>query len=58
MSGQREMQVFTYPNMIVRVHFPDISDEEQKRRMNKIKQATTELLKEVIKAEAKQKGKQ
>jgi formiminotetrahydrofolate cyclodeaminase len=44
MEGQR---TFTYPNAIVRVHFPDLSDEEQKRRMKKIQTAATELLKEV-----------
>lgn len=52
MSGQREMQVFTYPNMIVRVHFPDISNEEHERRMKKIKKAAEALLHEGIKAGA------
>ena len=49
MSGQSEIRVFNYPNMIVRVHFPDLSVEEQNKRMNKIKKSTEELLKEVIK---------
>ena len=43
MEGQR---TFTYPNAIVRVHFPDLTDEEQKRRLKKIHQAAAELLKE------------
>lgn len=49
MNGQSETQVFTYPNAIVRVHFPDLTDEEQKRRMKKIHNAAAELLKEVRK---------
>ena len=43
MEGQR---TFIYPNAIVRVHFPDLSDEEQKKRMKKIQKSAAELLKE------------
>ena len=46
MEGQCEIETFTYPNAIVRVHFPDLSDEEQNRRMKKIHKAAEELLKE------------
>lgn len=46
MDGQRETKTFTYPNAIVRVHFPDLSDEEQKKRMKKIHKAAEELLKD------------
>lgn len=45
MEGQR---TFTYPNAIVRVHFPDLTDEEQKKRMKKINKAAEELLKDEI----------
>ena len=48
MSGQSEILTFTYPNMVVRVHLPDLTKEEQKLRMNKIYKATEELLKEKI----------
>lgn len=48
MSGQSEIKTFTYPNMIVRVHLPDLTDEEQKRRMKQIHKAAEELLKEKI----------
>ena len=48
MSGQCEIKTFTYPNMVVRVHLPDLTDEEQKRRMKKIHKAAEELLKEKI----------
>ena len=46
MEGQREVQTFTYPNMIVRVHFPDLTEEENKRRMKRLHQAAEEILKE------------
>jgi hypothetical protein len=48
MDGQREIKTFTYPNAVVRVYQPDISDEEQKKRMKKIHKAAEELLKEKI----------
>ena len=46
MEGQREVQTFTYPNMIVRVHFPDLTEEENKRRMRRLHQSAAEILKE------------
>lgn len=46
MEGQREVQTFTYPNMVVRVHFPDLTEEENKRRMKRLHQAAEEILKE------------
>lgn len=53
MDGQREVKTFTYPNAIVRVHFPDLSEEENKKRMKKIQKAAAELLKETIKKEGR-----
>ena len=53
MSGQKEVRTFLYPNMVVRVHFPDLSDEEQKRRMKKIHKSAEELLKETMRNEIK-----
>ena len=44
-----EVRVFEYPNTIIRVHRPDISDEERARRMNVIRKAAEALLKEVHK---------
>lgn len=49
MEGQSEIKTFTYPNAIVRVHFPDLTDEENEKRMKKIRKATVELLKETRK---------
>lgn len=42
-------KTFTYPNAVIEVHFADITDEENKRRMKKIHTAAAELLKEKIK---------
>ena len=49
MDGQRETKTFIYPNAIVRVHFPDLTAEEQERRMKRIYKAAVEVLKEVKK---------
>lgn len=57
MDGQREVKTFTYPNAIVRVHFPDLSEEENNKRMKKIQKAAAELLKEKINIERKVKKK-
>ena len=45
----KEVRVFEYPNMIVRVHIPDISDEENERRMKRVRKAAEALLKEASK---------
>lgn len=45
----KEVRVFEYPNAIVRVHIPDISEEENRRRMKLVRKAAEELLKEVHK---------
>ena len=47
-EGKIKTSVFKYPNMIVRVHFPDISEEENERRMKRIHDAAADVLKEVI----------
>lgn len=53
MEGQENFQTFTYPNMIVRVHFPDLTDEENGRRMKKLRKAAEELLKDQRRKEKK-----
>jgi ribosome recycling factor len=53
MSGQREIKTLTYPNAIVRVHFPALTDEEHKKRMKQIHKAAEDLLKEAVKHEVK-----
>ena len=47
----KEVKVFKYPNATVRVHIPDIADDERQRREKELKQATEMLLREVIKNE-------
>jgi hypothetical protein len=44
----KEVRVFEYPNMVVRVHIPDITDEENERRMKAVRRAAEALLKEGI----------
>ncbi len=48
MEGQR---IFTYPNAVVRVHFPDLTEEENRKRMQEIRKAAEEILKERIRNE-------
>ena len=48
MRGQdtyKEVRTFNFPNMTVRVHIPDLTDDERKRRMDEIKKAAIDLLK-------------
>lgn len=48
---QSREQVFNYPNAIVRVHRPDIAEDERVKRMAEIKRSAEMLLREVIKNE-------
>lgn len=48
------MQVFTYPNMVVRVHRPDITQEERKRRMMQVYKAAENVLKSKMKGEKRE----
>lgn len=49
MQGQadtyKEVRTFTYPNMTVRVHIPDLTEEQKSRRMKAVYNAAAELLK-------------
>ena len=51
MSGQGKVKTFIYPNMIVRVHSPDLTAEENEAQLKRIKKAAEELLKEKIRGE-------
>ena len=42
----KEVKTFEYPNMVVRVHIPDLSEEERQQRLKAIQKAAVELLKE------------
>lgn len=53
MEGQCKIETFTYPNAIVRVHFPDLTDEENSKRMKKIRKAAEELLKDQTRGKEK-----
>lgn len=45
----KETRVFEYPNAIVRVRIPDISDEENERRMKAVRKAAEAVLREANK---------
>ena len=45
----KEVRVFEYPNAIVRVRIPDISEEEHERRMKAVRKAAEAVLREVHK---------
>lgn len=40
----KEVKTFTYPEIIIRVHIPDLSDDERKRRMKIIEKAAAALI--------------
>lgn len=47
MIGQdayKEVVTMEFPNMIARIHIPDLTEEERKRRMQMIYNATANLL--------------
>lgn len=50
MKGQvdiyKETKVFTYPNMVVRVHIPDLTEAERQRRRKNLAKAAEALMKE------------
>ena len=48
MQGQGEIKksvTYTYPNMIVNVHRPDLTEEEKERRMTSVKEAVIKMFK-------------
>lgn len=49
----KEVKEYVYPNAIVRVHIPDITEEERARRMKIIKQAAENLVRVAMEQEAK-----
>ena len=48
---QGQVQTFKYHNAIVRVHRPDLAEDEKQKQMKEIKSSAEKLLKEVIKNE-------
>ena len=41
----KEVKTFSFENMTVRVHIPDLDEQERKRRMKKIHDSAAQLLK-------------
>ncbi len=40
----KEVKVFEYPDMTIRVHIPDLTEDERKRRMKNIEKAAAALI--------------
>ena len=51
-KDEGNIRTFIYPNAIVRVQFADISDEENERRMKRIKEAAIALMKDKLARDA------
>lgn len=50
----KAVKTFVYPNAIVRVHIPDLTEEEQRRRMKRIHAAAADLLRAGYESQKKQ----
>ena len=51
MKGQdtyKEVKTYIYPNAIVRVHIPGLTEEEHERRLNILKAETARFMKAVF----------
>ena len=51
-------KTYYYPNAIVTVRFPDISDEENERRMKRVKETAAEVIKEKIRIDRERERKE
>lgn len=52
-----QCRVFQYPNATVRVHIPDLANDEREKRLKEVKRSAEILLKGVVKNESKDKPK-
>ena len=43
----KEVKTFTYADAIVRVHIPDLAEDERNRRMKEVQRAAQQILKGV-----------
>ena len=46
-----QCQEFKYANAIVRVHTPDLAEDEKERRMKEVRSSAEKIMKEVLKNE-------
>jgi hypothetical protein len=49
-DSYKEIKIIEFPNMIARVHIPDLTEDEQKRRMKLICDAAVSLMMSVNKS--------
>ena len=48
---QSQDRIFEYPNAVVRVHIPDLAEDERQRRIKEVKISAEKILKEVMRNE-------
>ena len=51
-----QSRVFTYPNAIVRVHFPDIAEEENRKQLEEIRRSAERVLQSLYFGDEEEKG--
>lgn len=49
MDAYKEVRVFEDSKFVIRVHIPDLTDDERTRRMKQIEKAAEALMREVYK---------
>ena len=52
-DSYKEIKVFEFDNAVVRVHTPDLTEEERSRRMNRIKAAAENMMKGIEREKCK-----
>ena len=52
-DSYKEVKVFEFDNAVVRVHIPDLTEEERSRRMNRIKAAAENMMKGIEREKCK-----
>lgn len=52
-DSYKEVKVFEFDNAVVRVHIPDLTEEERSRRMNRIKDAAANMMKGIEREKCK-----
>ena len=52
-DSYKEVKIFEFDNAVVRVHIPDLTEEERSRRMNRIKAAAENMMKGIEREKCK-----
>lgn len=52
-DSYKEVKTFYFDNAVVRVHIPDLTEEERSRRMSRIKDAAANMMKGIEREKCK-----